>query len=124
MKRGYSILEVLVAVSLLAIVLPGLVKWVTSSRQAQIGSFRQEQAAALAQRIVDSLTQTARGNRNPDPSGTTKTYSQTDYLVKWDYTAGDVTTSYSSTKPGQIYVQLDWKSGPAPRTTRILGVLP
>lgn len=123
-KRGYSILEVLVALVILSIALPGLVRWVTAGRQAQVGSFRSEQAVALNQRFFDSLARLPRDNRTP--STTSVTYNGVSYTATWNYMAGGKDSSYSSTStiPGQIYIQLDWNAGKAARTTRMLGVLP
>lgn len=52
---GYTILEVLVAVIVLAIVLPGLAAMVVNSRKVQVSSLRFENAAAFGQKVYDSL---------------------------------------------------------------------
>lgn len=52
---GYTILEVLIAVVILAIVLPGLATMVITSRKAQTATYRSEQAAAFGQLVTDSL---------------------------------------------------------------------
>lgn len=123
MRKGYSIIEVLVAVSILAIALPGLIKWVTASRQTQVGSFRSEQAAVLAQRTLDSLAQLSRASRAP-VAAQDITFNGATYTLSWNYLAGSEAASYASNKPGQALVQFDWKVGQVKRTTRLLGVLP
>ncbi len=123
MKKGYSILEVLMAVIILAIALPGLIKWVTASRQTQVGSFRSEQAAVLAQRTLDSLAQLSRASRIP-VAAQDITFNGAPYTLSWNYLAGSDVASYASAKPGQALIQFDWKVGNAKRTTRLVGVLP
>lgn len=53
--RGYTIIEALMAVIILAIVIPGLTAMVVSSRQSQITTLRFENAAAYALQVTDSL---------------------------------------------------------------------
>lgn len=55
-SRGISILEVLVALIILAIVLPGLAGMVISSRKAQNANIHMDQAHAYGQLIMDSLS--------------------------------------------------------------------
>jgi prepilin-type N-terminal cleavage/methylation domain-containing protein len=54
-RQGYTIIEILVAIAILAIALPGLVVMVTGARKVQTNSIRLEQAAAFGQLILDSL---------------------------------------------------------------------
>jgi prepilin-type N-terminal cleavage/methylation domain-containing protein len=55
-RSGYTILEVLIAVIILAIILPSLTVAVIGSRKTQTTSLRFENAAAYAQRVYDSLS--------------------------------------------------------------------
>lgn len=53
--QAYTIIEVLVAIIILAIVLPGLATMVIASRKTQTSSLRMENATAYGQLVVDSL---------------------------------------------------------------------
>lgn len=57
MRRGYTLVEVVVALVVLALVLPGLSGMLVSSRKAQVANFRMDQADAWAQTVLDSLAQ-------------------------------------------------------------------
>lgn len=52
---GFSLLEVLVAMGILAVVLPGLVAMFMGSKSSQVGSYALEQATQLAEGKIDSL---------------------------------------------------------------------
>lgn len=121
MKKGYTILEVLVAVILLAIVLPGLIRWVTSSRHAQVGSYRSEQATEYAQYVLDSLRTLHREERVAQDS-LTRQYNGRTYLLTWDYT--NPTTPYADPAPGAAFVEVRWRVGNSERLSRLDGVLP
>lgn len=54
-RKGYTLVEVMVAVVILTIALPGLAMMVISGRKAQIASLRMDQAAGIGQVILDSL---------------------------------------------------------------------
>jgi prepilin-type N-terminal cleavage/methylation domain-containing protein len=122
MKRGYSIVEVLVAVAILSIVLPGLVRWVVSSRQTQVGSYRSEQATEFAQAVFDSLRDVPCAIRTPT-SGTAATKNGMAYTLSWGYVdaAG---SAYTGTKPGAAWVNVQWTVGKVTRNSRLNGVLP
>jgi len=121
-KKGYSILEVMVAVALLSIVLPGLVRWVTSSRKAQTGSFRSEQATEYAQYFLDSLRTLPRSARTTAPTtGVTRTKGGMTYTVKWNYVSA---SNYTDSLAGAAWVEVAWTVGGTSRTSRLDGVLP
>lgn len=54
-RRGYTIIEVLVAVALLTIALPGLVSLVVGGRKAQVASLHTDQAVGVGQQVLDSI---------------------------------------------------------------------
>lgn len=121
-KKGYTILEVVVAMALLAIVLPGLIKWVTSSRQTQVGSFRSEQATEYAQYVLDSLRTIPRGERTDRGVSIITKYEGRDYVLVWNYL--NPNNPYAKPTPGAMYVEVHWKNGSANRVSRLDGVLP
>lgn len=75
--KGLTILEVLVALIILAIVLPGLANMVITSRKAQVVNYQMEQAFAFAQHMMDSVSlipndvlRVTDGTRRPPRSST------------------------------------------------------
>ncbi len=59
--RGFSLLEVLVALVILGLVLPGLVAMFLGSKSAQVGSQAAEEAVQLAEGKLDSLRWMGKG---------------------------------------------------------------
>lgn len=53
--RGYTIIEVMVAVAILAIALPGLVAMIMGGRKTQVASLRMDQGFGVGQMILDSI---------------------------------------------------------------------
>lgn len=122
MKRGYSIMEVLVAVAILSIALPGLVRWVTASRHTQVGSFRSEQATEIARTVMDSLRDVPRAIRVP-VAGDSISRNGLTYRMSWNYLNQDA-KDYKFPRPGAAWVELQWNVGNASRVSRLNGVLP
>jgi len=122
MKRGYSIMEVLVAVAILTIALPGLVRWVTASRHTQVGSFRSEQATEMVQAIFDSLRDVPRAIRTPISNASLSKNGMT-YTMSWDYLDEDA-KAYKYPRPGAAWVNIQWTVGKATRNSKLNGVLP
>lgn len=54
-SRGYTIIEVMVAVAILAIALPGLVAMIMGGRKTQVASLRMDQGFGVGQMILDSI---------------------------------------------------------------------
>ncbi len=54
-RKGYTLLEVLIAAVILVITLPGLATLVIGSRKTQVSSLRMDQASQIGQQILDSL---------------------------------------------------------------------
>lgn len=122
MKKGYTILEVLIAVVLLAIILPGLIRWVTASRQAQVGSYRSEQATEYAQYVLDSLRTLPRASRDVGVSNQVRTHNGISYRLTWNYV--NATNPYAHPAPGAAFVEVRWKVGNVERLSRLDGVFP
>lgn len=122
MKKGYTILEVLIAVVLLAIILPGLIRWVTASRHAQVGSYRSEQATEYAQYVLDSLRSLPRDFRNVINPAKPYTYNGRSYDLTWDYV--NAANPYAKPAPGAAFIEVRWKVGNHERLSRLDGVLP
>lgn len=54
-KKGYTLVEVLIAMVILGLVLPGLATMVISSRKAITSNFRMDQAYSYGQLVMDSV---------------------------------------------------------------------
>lgn len=125
-KNGYTLLEVLVAAVILAVILPALIMFVTSSRRTQNSSLIAETASSLAQRSFDSLAQMPRAVRTEYPtSGAPQklTVNGHDYNLFWSYQTAPP-NSYGGVNPGAITLKVTFPSGSATRETRLEGVLP
>lgn len=121
-RGGYTILEVLVAVIILAIVLPGLTVLVVGSRKTQVSSLRFENAAAYGQQVYDQLSLLP-------PAKVTATGSQTTTIDGQTYTASWVATpnvNSSSTPIGgkKITITVGWTVGGKPHSSVLAGALP
>lgn len=122
-RNGYTLLEVLMAMVILAIILPALIIFVTSSRRTRHDSFVAETATAIAQRSLDSLGQIPRGNRLTAPaSATTLNHQGRDYNLSWRF--DDPNNPYGGTKPGLVHVLVEYRVGNADHQTSLDGVLP
>jgi prepilin-type N-terminal cleavage/methylation domain-containing protein len=84
-RRGYTILEVLVAVGILSLVLPAISGMVITSRKAQVGTLRFENAASFAQQVVDSL-QRLPAIRRQDTGTSIASINGQPYTASWTAT--------------------------------------
>lgn len=55
-RRAYTLIEVLVAMIILASIYPALSVLITGSRKAQVSGYRMEQASAYGRTVIDSLS--------------------------------------------------------------------
>ncbi|HOX50753.1 MAG TPA: prepilin-type N-terminal cleavage/methylation domain-containing protein [Fibrobacteria bacterium] len=85
--KGYTLIEVLVAVVILSLVLPGLSYMVVGSRKAQVSSYRMEQGAAYGQMIIDSLSLLPASARSATNRTSSATIGGVTYTSAWTYTA-------------------------------------
>ncbi|HNY31093.1 MAG TPA: prepilin-type N-terminal cleavage/methylation domain-containing protein [Fibrobacteria bacterium] len=86
-RHGYTLIEVLVAVVILSLVLPGLSYMVVGSRKAQVSSYRMEQGAAFGQMVIDSLSLLPPSARSTSAMSATNTIGGVAYTSTWTYTA-------------------------------------
>lgn len=82
-RRGYTLIEVLVAAVILLIALPGLIVMLTGSRKAQVASLRMEQAMSYGQLIVDSLALLPSAARSSGAQLDTTRFGTTLYIARW-----------------------------------------
>jgi len=115
-RKGMSILEVLVALIILAIVLPGLAGMVISSRKAQNSNIHMDQAYAYGQLLMDSLTLTPGFSLWKPNTDSTKTSSTT--IAGMTYNSTIVMKS-----TGIATIQIAWTQGGAAHSIQLKEVL-
>jgi len=113
---GYTIIEVLVAVILLAIALPGLVVMLTGSRKTQVASLRMDQAMSYGQLIVDSLSLLPATARASGAQLDTTKLGSTLYIASWRIPA-IAGGAYS------FPVSVSWQQGSLQHSVQIQAVL-
>jgi len=121
--HGYTLLEVLVAVAILAIILPALTRFVVSSRQTQSGSEVSEVATGLAQRTLDSLAQIPAGSRTNEAVSTDLSSQGRTFHLIWSYRDAS-SRAYTGATPGAVNVTVRFTMGNANRQISLDGVLP
>jgi len=119
-QTGYTILEVLIAVIILAIVLPGLATMVISSRTAQTATLRSEQAAAFGQLITDSL-QLVPSVAYQD-SAVTSNIGGVNYTARWRRVAS-VGSNATFTSAWTLSDTVSWNQGNIRHSVVVQGVL-
>ena len=119
-RRGFSLLEVLVAMIIMAIVMPGLVAMFMGSKNSQVGSYASEQASQFAEGKIDSLR--AMGRTMLKPAGTWSTPETTSisgkastWRWKFDTTAGVAARS------GVVSVEVLWTQGKTQHSIQLQG---
>lgn len=112
-RYGYTLIEVLVAVIILAIALPGLTVAVIGARKTQVTSLRFENAAAYAQRVYDSLSllpPTVFSSTAPTTATTQDTLGGQTYTATWTRTP--LFDAVGHAKGGAtLTVQIGWNVG-------------
>lgn len=130
-SRGFSLLEVLVALGIMAIVLPGLAGMFLGSKSSQVGSFATEQASQLAEGKLDSLRwlgramlvpKTTTPKNPPQDVGTWSSYSAVtlngkaaNWRWKFDTTIG------VARRAGVLSVEVSWKQGKSDHSITLQG---
>lgn len=113
-RSGYTILEVLIAVIILAIALPGLSVMVLSSRKTQVTSLRFENAAAYAQRVYDSLSllpPTVFSSTAPTMATTQDTLGGQTYTATWTRTPLKSSVTGDALGGATLSVAVSWNVG-------------
>lgn len=130
-SRGFSLLEVLVALGIMAIVLPGLVGMFLGSKNSQVGSFAVEQATQLAEGKLDSLRWLGRAmlvpkqttpKNPPQDVGTWSGYNSISLNGKsanWRWRFD--TTSSVARRAGILSVEVSWKQGTSDHAITLQG---
>lgn len=114
-RSAYTLVEVLVAVVILSLVLPGLTYMVVGSRKAQVSSYRMEQGAAYGQLVIDSLSILPSTARSATTTTSSASIGGVTYTSSWIFT----------TKPGSTLVTdtVKWSRGGKTEYVIIRGVI-
>lgn len=116
---GYTIIEVLVAVAILAIALPGLVAMVVGGRKTQVASLRMDQGYGVGQQILDSIQlQPAKLARD---STVKRIVGGTEYTVAVSL---DLLTGAPIDSSRLATLQVTWKQGNNNHRVVLTGVVP
>lgn len=113
-RRGYTLIEVLIALLILVTIYPAVSTLVRGSRAAQIDGFRMEQASAYSRVAIDSLALL--------PSGAWTSGSSTQVISGVTYTA--TWTKPSGTTPWTFPVVVSWTQGNLLHSVSLQAVLP
>ncbi len=118
-RLGYTLIEVLVAVVILGIALPGLSYMVLGSRKAQVSSYRMEQAAAFGQLVIDSLSVLPSAQRSNTATAASDSIGQILYTASWAYTGLHAGTGSAQ----KVDVTVSWNHGGRMESVSIHGVV-
>lgn len=118
-RSGYTIIEVLIAMIILAIVLPGLTTFVVGSRKAMTTSARLEQGTAAAQAVLDSLAFLPPGVVGSSGS-TVRALEGTNYTVLWSKSPMTVSGGAAG---NLVTLTAQWTVGNQIRQSILMGVL-
>lgn len=121
--RGFSLLEVLIALVILSIVLPGLVAMFMGSKRSQVGSFATEQASQFAEGKLDSLRWLGRSMLTPKNtwSGTAPAaLSNKTAAWRWKFDTADGVAK----RAGVLSVEVSWSQGKTPHAITLQWSVP
>lgn len=114
LSKGYTIIEVLVAVIILALVLPGLATMVIASRKTQVSSLRLENATAIARSINDSLNLVP--SSKVEPGTTEVSIDGQKYGAAW-------TLTQIGTGGKELSITINWNVGNKKSSCNLKGIL-
>ncbi len=112
-RGGYTLIEVLMAMVILAVMYPALSTLVTSARKAQLSGYRIEQASACGRMIIDSLAIL------PGTAWTSGTTTQN--IAGQVYTA--TWTKPTGSAPWIFPVTVTWTQGKHPHQIQLRAIL-
>lgn len=132
MKRGFTLLETLVALVLLAIFLPAITSLFMGAKSSQVGSFAVEQGAQFAEGRIDSLRWLGRqvlagdhalGSFSSNQATTLNLKSAT-WKWKLDTAANPSASAGQPGQAGSLTVEIDWTQGSTAHSISLQGEVP
>lgn len=121
-RRGFSMMEVLMAMVLLTVVVPGLVAMFLGSKRSQVGSYAVEQASQFAEGKIDSLRWMGRSFLKPAGSwSANESTSVGGKLATWRWKFD--TTPGVAGRAGIVSVEVAWTQGRTPHAVVLQGAV-
>jgi general secretion pathway protein I len=133
MKNGFTLLESLIALVLLAIAIPAITTLFMGAKSSQVGSFAVEQGAQFAESRIDSLRWLGRqtlasaqplGHPTPTPLATTLNLKGATWTWQLDTAANPVASAGKPGRAGTLTLILNWSQGSAAHSITLQGELP
>jgi len=130
MRRGFTLLEALVALVLLAISLPALTSLFMGAKSSQVGSFAVEQGAQFAESRIDSLRWLGRQVLVGDHALGSYSSNQTTQLNlksatwKWKLDTAASSIAGAPGPAGSLTVEVDWNQGNSAHSITLQGEVP
>jgi Tfp pilus assembly protein PilV len=130
MRKGFTILEGLIAVILLVIALPAITSLFVGAKSSQVGSFAVEQGAQFAEGRVDSLRWLGRQVLAGDHALGTYSANQVTYLSlknatwKWKLDTAVNATAGAPGAAGSVTVEVDWNQSGHAHSISLQGEVP
>lgn len=111
---GYTLVEVLIAMVILGLVLPGLATMLVSSRKAITSNYRMDQAYSYGQLVMDSVTVI--------PSSKVASSSSTTVIAGTTYTAA-LASSTNADGSARLDLVVSWPQAGKTHSVRLTEVL-
>ena len=112
-RRAYTLIEVLIAMVILASLYPALSVLITGSRKAQVSGYRMEQASAYGRMVIDSLAILPRTSWATGSS--VKSIAGVSYTASW--------TKPPGSPPWAFPVSVTWVQGSKVHQIQLQAVL-
>lgn len=113
--RGYTLLEALIALVLLAIVLPAIGYMLVGSRKGSLANYNAEQAASIAQLVVDSLGMIPLTHLSAITGTYTTQIARETFTVDWQID--------TSRQVGIVTATVNWVQGAKDHSLSLKGVI-
>lgn len=112
---AYTLLEALIAMVLLAIVLPAIGYMMIGGRKSSLANYNAEQAASVAQLVVDSLGMIPLTHLSSLSGTYSTTIARETYNVAWQVDTAQ--------RVGTVSATVSWLQGNKTRSTSLRGVI-
>jgi len=130
MRKGFTLLEGLIALVLLVIALPAITSLFMGAKSSQVGSFAVEQGAQFAESRIDSLRWLGRQVLAGDhalgsySSDRTTRLNLKNATWKWKLDTAVNPTAGARGQAGNLTVEVDWNQGNGAHSITLQGEVP